>query len=225
MADEPLGLTVHSMPSPQQTLAAAEDGKRTRLGRMKMLLVMLVCAAPVIASYFTYYVVRPEGRSAYGELIDPQRPLPDVAAAAPDGSVVKLPTLRGQWLLVVTSGGECDSACEQALYLQRQLREGLGREKDRLDRVWLISDGRSMPERLRAAMQGATVLQVPQAQLAQWLQAAPGHALADHMYLVDPMGNWMMRFPPNMDAAGASRAKRDIERVLRASSSWDEAGR
>jgi hypothetical protein len=225
MADEPLGLTVHSMPSPQQTLAAAEDGKRTRMGRVKMLLVMLVCAAPVIASYFTYYVVRPEGRRVYGELIDPQRPVPDIAATAADGGSVKLSSLKGQWLLVVTGSATCDAQCEQELYLQRQLREGLGREKDRLDRVWLILDGQPMPERLRVAMQGATVLQVPEAQLAQWLQPAPGHALADHLYLVDPMGNWMMRFPPRMDAEGASRAKRDIERVLRASSSWDEAGR
>jgi hypothetical protein len=28
-----------------------------------------------------------------------------------------------------------------------------------------------------------------------------------------------------MDAAGAAKAKRDLERLLRASSSWDQAGR
>ncbi len=39
------------------------------------------------------------------------------------------------------------------------------------------------------------------------------------------MGNWMMRFPPGMDAAQAAKAKRDIERLMRASNSWDEAGR
>jgi hypothetical protein len=35
----------------------------------------------------------------------------------------------------------------------------------------------------------------------------------------------MMRFPAGLDLKGAAKAKRDIERVLRASSSWDEAGR
>jgi len=225
MADEPLGLTVHSMPSPQQTLQAAEDGRRTRSGRIRMLLVLLVCAAPVIASYFTYYVVRPEGRKVYGELIDPQRPLPAVDAVGLDGRRVAMPTLKGQWLLVTVAGGQCDARCEQSLYLQRQLRETLGREKERLDRVWLIADAAPVPERLLPALQGATVLRLPEAQLADWLRPAAGHALADHMYLVDPMGHWMMRFPPDMDAAGAARAKRDIERVLRASSSWDEAGR
>jgi hypothetical protein len=45
------------------------------------------------------------------------------------------------------------------------------------------------------------------------------------LYLVDPLGNWMMRFPSPMDATGAGKAKIDLERLLRASSSWDKAGR
>src|SRR5215208_2052015 len=136
MLDEPLGLTVHSLPLPQE--AVAGESRRTRLGRVKMLLVLAVCAAPVVASYFTYYVIRPEGRRNYGELVDPQRPLPALSALAPDGTRVELPALKGQWLLVSVAGGACDSACQQHLYFQRQLRESLGREKDRLDRVWLV---------------------------------------------------------------------------------------
>ena len=81
MADEPLGLTVHSMPTPEQTLGV-DDERRTRSGRIRMLLVMLVCAAPVIASYFTYYVIKPKGSAGYGQLIEPQRPLPAIAATA-----------------------------------------------------------------------------------------------------------------------------------------------
>lgn len=224
MADEPLGLTVHSMPTPQQTLGV-EDGQRTRSGRWRMLLVMLICAAPVAASYFTYYVVKPTGHAAYGQLIDPQRPLPAIPAIAQDGKPMDLRSLKGQWLLVVVGQSGCDSVCEQHLYLQRQLRESLGREKDRMDRVWLITDEAPAPDRLAKALQGATVLRVPRDQLAQWLAPANGHQLDEHMYLVDPLGNWMMRFPADMDAAGAAKAKRDIERMLRASSSWDEAGR
>lgn len=222
--DEPLGLTVHSMPSPQQALAGAE-GRRTVVGRWKMVAVLLCCAAPVIASYFTYYVVRPEGRRVYGELIDPQRPAPDLAGATPEGAPVNLRSLKGQWLLITVADAACDALCEQQLYLQRQLRETLGREKDRVDRVWLVSDAAPVPERLRAALQGATVLRVSQPALAQWLAPAAGHAMAEHFYVVDPMGNWMMRFPARMDAAGAARAKRDLERLLRASASWDTAGR
>lgn len=223
-ADEPLGLTVHSMPSPRQALDGAE-GRRTVVGRWKMIAVMLCCAAPVIASYFTYYVIRPQARSVYGQLIEPQRPLPDIAATGVDGKAVQLPTLKGQWLLVAVADGACDALCEQQLYLQRQLREMLGREKDRLDRVWLVSDAAPVPERLNNGLHGATVLRVPQAQLAQWLPPADGHALAEHLYVVDPMGHLMMRFPARMDAAGAGKAKRDLDRLLRASNAWDEAGR
>lgn len=195
------------------------------MGRWKMLLVLLCCAAPVIASYFTYYVVRPDGRAAYGELIDPQRPLPPITASLPDGRTIQLPELKGQWLLVIVGEAACDTLCEQELYLQRQLRESLGREKDRLDRVWIVSDTAPVPARLEQGLRGATVIRVPEATLGRWLAASPGHALSEHLYVVDPLGNWMMRFPARMDAAGASRAKRDLDRLLRASASWDQPGR
>jgi hypothetical protein len=222
--DEPLGLTVHSMPSPRQALEGAE-GRRTVVGRWKMLIVMLCCAAPVIASYFTYYVVRPEGRRVYGELIDPQRPLPKLVTTSRDGAPVDLRSLKGQWLLVTVADAACDALCEQQLYLQRQLRETLGREKDRLDRVWLVSDAAPIPDRLNNGLHGATVLRAPKAEIAQWLSPSAGHAVEEHLYLVDPLGNYMIRFPARMDAAGAARAKRDLDRVLRASASWDNAGR
>jgi hypothetical protein len=190
-----------------------------------MLAILLVCASPVIASYFAYYVVRPEGRRNYGELIDPQRPLPAFSAIAADGKPTPLAQLKGQWLLISVAGAQCDAACQQRLYLQRQMREALGKEKDRVDRVWLVSDDAAIPDSLTPALRGATVLRVPGGELSGWLTPASGQQLSDHLYVVDPLGNWMMRFPPNMDAEGAAKAKRDLERVLRASSSWDPAGR
>ncbi|MEO7640699.1 MAG: hypothetical protein ABIU07_04725, partial [Ramlibacter sp.] len=141
------------------------------------------------------------------------------------GAPVRLSTLKGQWLLVAVSDAACDALCERQLYLQRQLRESLGREKDRLDRVWLVSDAAPVPARLDNGLRGATVLRVPPAQLAQWLAPSAGHVLAEHLYVVDPMGNWMMRFPAGLDQASAPSAKRDLERLMRASASWDEAGR
>jgi hypothetical protein len=225
VADEPLGLTVHSLPTPREAMGELDAGRRTVLGRWKMVAVLLCCAAPVIASYFTYYVVRPEGRSVYGQLIDPQRPVPSFVARAPDGAELNLQSLKGQWLLVAVADASCDALCEQQLYLQRQLRETLGREKDRVDRVWLVSDAAPIPDRLANGLHGATVLRVPAAQIAQWLAPEAGRAVGEHLYVVDPMGNWMMRFPARMDMAGAAKAKRDLDRLLRASSSWDEAGR
>ena len=211
------------MPNPEQALGT--DVQRTTLGRWKMIAVLLVCAAPVIASYFMYYVVRPEGRRNFGELITSQRFLPDQTAVSLEGQTGSLRALKGQWLLVSVASGACDDACTRHLYLQRQLRESLGKEKDRMDWVWLINDDAPVDNKLRAALVSATALRVPQAALAAWLQPAPGHQLSEHLYLVDPMGNWMMRFPAGLDLTAAAKAKRDLERVLRASGSWDQPGR
>jgi hypothetical protein len=221
-ADQPLGLTVHGMPSPQDALGTVPQ---RRLGRWKMTAVLLICAAPVIASYLTYYVIRPEGRRNFGELITPQRPTPAITSTDLQGNVQDLRNLKGQWLLVSVAGGACNTACEQNLYLQRQIRESLGKEKDRLDWVWLIPDDVPVPAALKPALTQATLLRVQASQLKAWLAPATGQQLADHLYVVDPMGNWMMRLPAQLDKAQAPKAKNDLSRLLRASSSWDIAGR
>ena len=218
-APEPVGLTVHAVALP-------EVAQRRRLsGRLQALLVLLACAAPVIASYFTYYVIRPEGRSNYSVLIEPAREVP---AALPlrtlDDRAVASASLRGQWLLAVVGPAACEAACEARLFAQRQLREMLGRERDRLDKVWFVTDDAPLRPELRAALEagGVQVLRVPAPALAAWLEPAPGQALEAHLYIVDPMGKWMMRPPVEPQP---SRLKRDLERLLRASSSWDTPGR
>lgn len=221
MLDEPLTLTVHGLNVP--THADLDREAATRRGRWRMLLVFLVCAAPVLASYFMYYVVRPEGRRNYGELIQPQRPMPmGLWGIDASGQRVPLETLKQQWLFVSVADSACDTRCERHLYLQRQLREGLGKEKDRLDWVWLRTGADALSEPLAQATSRATVLHMAEADIASWLQPEEGRALSDHLYVVDPMGNWMMRFPVDADPA---RMRRDLEKLLRASSSWDREGR
>src|SRR5262245_17014181 len=101
--DRPLTMTVHSLPVPHEALA--RDAQRTVCGRWRMLGLLAVCAAPVVASYFTYYVIRPQSRGNYGELIEPQRPLPVIAGKHLNGTSFALPSLKGQWLLASVSGG------------------------------------------------------------------------------------------------------------------------
>jgi hypothetical protein len=218
---EPLRLAVHSMP-----VSVDDDARRrTRAGRWKMLGLLAVCAAPVVASYFTYFVIRPEGRSNYATLVAPARELPPLALEDLDGTPVPAASLPGQWLLVVAGSGACDAACEKRLYLQRQLREMTGRDRDRIDKLWLVVDDNAPPAPLEAALQAAPatrILRVPREALARWLQPAPGHALEDHLYIVDPMGGWMMRAPVDPDPVALER---DLDRLLRASASWDRAGR
>jgi hypothetical protein len=223
-----VNFSVHSLPSTGDAAL-----RRTERGRRLMILVLLVCAAPVIASYFAYFVARPQARTNYSELIVPPRPLPaSLPLAELSGAAVPALSLRGQWLLVVVAGGACDSHCERSLWLQRQLHETLGAEKDRVDKLWLIDDA-AAPRRktldaiaaadnARAPFAPARVLRSSRAALAAWLAPAPGHALEDHLYIVDPRGDWMMRVPADPDPA---RLKRDVDRLLRASASWDRPGR
>ena len=219
-AAEPVQLAVHSMPR----LDAVQ--RRAGSGRGKLLLILLACAAPVIASYFTFYVIRPEGRSNYATLISPAREMP---AALPlldlQGRSVSASALRGQWLLVVAGPAACNTDCEKRLFAQRQLREMTGRERDRIDKLWLVTDTAPIKPELLAALAATPatqVLRVPATDLGTWLAGSPGESLDSHLYLVDPMGRWMMRAPVQLDPA---KFKRDIDRVLRASSSWDNAGR
>ena len=223
-----VNFSVHSLPSTKDAVV-----RRTERGRWLMIAVLLVCAAPVVASYFAYYVLRLDSRTNYSELIVPPRPVPaslplaDLAAKA----VAPL-SLRGQWLVVVVAGGACDARCERHLWLQRQLHETLGAEKDRVDKLWLIDDS-SAPRRETLAAIAATsdprgtfapttVLRTDRTALGQWLVPAPGRSLEDHLYLVDPRGDWMMRVPVDAEPA---RLRRDLDKLLRASASWDRAGR
>ncbi|MEP7057205.1 MAG: hypothetical protein ABI809_05480 [Caldimonas sp.] len=218
-----LTLTVHTPPAPEVDAVS----RRTASGRLRMLLVLLVCAAPVVASYIAYFVIRPERRNNYSELIAPPRPLPAGSTFTDlQGHPVAAGTLKGQWLLVVVAGGACDAICERHLWIQRQLRESLGRDSDRVDKVWLIDDAAApRRETLDAVREGsapATVLRAPPATIARWLEPAPGARIEDHIYIVDPRGEWMMRVPRDPDPA---RLKRDIEKLLRASTGWDRPGR
>ena len=191
-----------------------------------MLLLLAVCAAPVVASYFTYYVIRPQGRTNYSDLILPTRSMPPaLPLRALDGQTIAPGSLRGQWLLVTVGPAACDEACDKRLFMQRQLRQMLGKDRDRLDKIWFVTDAAPVAPKLQEVLGGAEpvqALRVPREQLAQWLQPAAGQQLEDHLYVIDPMGEWMMRAPANVDPA---KLKRDLEKLMRASASWDKAGR
>jgi hypothetical protein len=216
-------LTVYDLPNPQAVAQA--DEQRTNRGRWRMLLVLLICAAPVIASYFTYYVIRPESRRNHGELIQPTRALPEMATRTLQNEPGQLSALKGQWLLISVSSGACDELCQKHLYLQRQILTGLGRDRDRTDWVWLIDDEAPVPAAIQPGLSEAVVLRVPRDELAKWLSPQAGHQLKDHWYLVDPQGEWMMRFGPELDAKNVVLVKKDLERLLRAANGWDKAGR
>lgn len=223
LESKPLGLTVYDLPEPGAVADA--DARQTASGRLRMLLVLLVCAAPVIASYLTYYVIRPQSLRSFGELILPVAAMPDLQAKDLKGQTVALSSLKKQWLLVSVAGGACPAECQQNLFLQRQTRAALGRERDRTDWVWLVTDDAPLDAALLVGLQDAIVLRVPQAELAKWLKPQAASKLEDHLYLVDPNGDWMMRFPARLQIDQAPKMRKDWDRLLRASVSWDKAGR
>jgi hypothetical protein len=215
--DQALELTVHSLPQ-----ASEHAGQQTPRGRWALMALLLACAAPVIASYFTYYVIRPEGRTNYGTLLNPQRPMPEVSVTDLTGQAKPLKRIKDQWLLVQAAPAACDAVCEKNLYVQRQVRESLGREKDRMDWAWIITDDAPLREALKPAAAQATVVRMDAGVVKQWLPPESGRSVSDHLYVVDPLGNLMMRFPPDADP---KRMRKDLDRLMRASNSWDKAGR
>ena len=183
--------------------------------RLKLWLVVAVCAAPVIASYYAYYFVRPDARSNYGALIEPQRPMPALQLKTLDGHPFDNSELRGKWVMLMVAGGDCAAACSERLYHLRQVRLTTGKDRDRVLRVWLIPDAAPLPTTVIREYDGTAMLRADPAQIASWLTVdGTSGGYADHIYMVDPLGNLMMQFPRDADP---SKTKRDVAKLLRAS--------
>ncbi len=180
-----------------------------------LFLVIAACAAPVILSYLTYYVIKPQTRTNYGDLIDPRAyPIPDLGSVNLEGQPASLQQFHGKWILLQVDGASCDEACKQKLYYMRQLRLTQGKEMDRIERVWLVTDAEPLDIGLMKQYDGTHLLRVDPQKLAAWLPVVEGTKASDHLYMIDPLGNLMMRFPKDPDA---NKIKKDITRLLKAS--------
>lgn len=220
-ADEVLELAVHSLPKPGAVGVSALSG------RLKLLAILVLCSFPVVVAYFVFYVIHPQGEARFGELLTPVHPVPNAQATRLSGGQLPLSSLKAQWLLVKVDGGACEQDCQKQLYTLRQFRLMLGQNMNRLDWLWLVNDQIAVDPKLAASLEHdkATVLRVEAATLKNWLPTPLGKSQQDFIYVVDPMGNTMMRFPSMLDSAAAAKAKRDMEHLLRASLPWDSPGR
>jgi len=176
-------------------------------GRRTLLLLAAVVVAPVIASYSAYYLFPREQRTNYGELLA-TAPAPPLAGTRMDGQLFALAQLRGKWALVLGAPGACDANCARALHATRQARTIQGREMERVQRVWLVTDEAAPDPTLLAQHPDLLVARVSREALA----GLP--AGADRIYVIDPLGNLVLAFPPDPDI---KRAAKDVERLLRAS--------
>ncbi|HEU4817393.1 cytochrome C oxidase subunit I [Janthinobacterium sp.] len=199
---------------------ASQDNGNKQLqntGRWKLLAVVAVCAFPIIASYFTYYIIKPTGRNNYGALIDPRLyPIPEaqLQVAELDGKPAPLAQFKGKWVLLQTGPSDCQEACKKQLFDMQQLRLMQGKERERLERVWLVTDGQPLDTLVMREFDGTSMLRVNNDALKAWLPVEPGGKTSDHLYLIDPLGNLMMRFPKDADP---NKIKKDIAKLLKAS--------
>jgi hypothetical protein len=184
-------------------------------GRWKLFAVIAVCASPLIASYLAYYVIRPTSRSNYGALIDPRAyPIPPLASATLDGRPEGLDQYKGKWIMLKVGGGACADACRKQLFTMRQERLMQGKEMDRVERVWLITDREPIDTMLIRQYDGMHMLHADPARVAKWLPVDAGSTAAEHIYLIDPLGNLMMRFPADPEPR---KMYKDIAKLLKAS--------
>jgi cytochrome oxidase Cu insertion factor (SCO1/SenC/PrrC family) len=179
--------------------------------RAKMLLVVGLFALPVVASYVAYQLVEPRPTGNYGELLLP----PSVIAAHPfergePGREFRFEALRGKWLMVASDSGACPATCREKLVTMRQARLALGRDAGRVERVFVADDLVRPDPAVMAAFPGMEAVRAPAG------LAMPGGPTNDraHIYLVDPLGNVMMRWPAR---AEGKRVLQDLKRLLKAS--------
>ena len=176
--------------------APADAVKR---GRLKFALLGAFFVVPVLVSTLAWWLdLVPGSRANYGTLIAPRllKPLP--------------PEIRGKWVMVQFAGGACGAGCERKLYLMRQVRRAQGKEMTRIERLWLLTDAVAPRAELLAAIEG-TVLASAGALAAQF---PAERSVTEHVYLVDPLGNLMLRFPRDPEPA---RVIDDLKRLLRVS--------
>ena len=159
-------------------------------------MVAAVCAAPVVLGTLAYWSGWSVGTPGnYGELLPPR-----VVAGPP------LEAVRGKWVLVSFDPAACDAYCERKLYFMRQVRRAQGKEMERIERLWVVIDGGTPRPELLAAAENMKSTNVR-------IEGFPGRT-QDHIYVVDPLGNLMMRFPRDPDP---SRMIKDLQRLLKLS--------
>jgi hypothetical protein len=202
--------------------------------RLTLWLIVAVCIAPVLLSYMFYYGIRPDERTNYGELIQPQLDLTalpvnplvkpqaesgflDVLRATdssePRAILDRLEDFRGRWLIIRVGPSECGEDCKKALWVMRQVRLTTGRDRDRVERLWLVIDNSVPAQAALTDYEGTWVLGVTQEALQSAWNSNPLGAETS-FWLVDPLGNLMMRFPQDPDPA---KMKKDLIRLLKAS--------
>ena len=190
--------------NPDSTAPRARTDARTR---RLLILLAAIAVAPVVLSYLAYYVMPRDARVNYGTLL-PTPPFAAIAGTQLEGAPFASVGLRGRWITLFVGSGACDAACSDALYAMRQARTIQNAERDRVLRVWLIVDDRTPapgvlaehPDLMTARVASSVASRLPEG--------------ADRIYLIDPLGNFVLAWPTRPDIKAMAK---DLGRLLRAS--------
>jgi hypothetical protein len=170
-----------------------------RRSRLQMILVGILFFMPFILAwllYFQFPQLQPVGRLNRGELVDPARPLPQLDLRNSQNEPVPAQLFKGKWTIVQLGSAQCDAGCEKHLYMSRQVRTRLDRDARRVQRVYVAPDVAALVAvQTRLAAQHPDLIWVADAgaagsRFADFLHPSSANAL----YIVDPLGNWMMLY-------------------------------
>lgn len=209
-------------------MGSATDDQRSRnTGRGALVGLAALFFVPLLGAFWLYYAGgwRPAGNTNHGELIAPARPLPAAAFATADGSAARPDLLRGKWTLLYISDGQCDERCRKALWTMRQTRLLLAEDMDRVQRVFVAESNCCDRAFLAAEHPGLETVSPAGQDAGSWLALFPreasatttggsGTAATDYVFVVDPLGNLMMRFDVTQNPKGLLQ---DLERLLKLS--------
>ena len=170
--------------------------------------LLAICLAPFIGSVVLYLWLPPGKLLNYGTLLE-NRTVAGLPVQGLDGAPVQEATLRGHWVLVVVDAAACGQACVAKLYATRQARTMQGKERERVVRLWLVTDGGAPSAELLAQHPELVVARADQA----WVNALKDDP-AGAIWLVDPLGNLILRYPADPDI---KRLHKDLSRLLYAS--------
>ncbi len=175
--------------------------------RTKLFGIFVLFGLPIVASYLSYYVWKPAGSRVHGELLA-ATPLNYVSLTTLDGMPAGLDQLRGKWVLLQVESGQCDAACANRLYYGRQVRTAQGRHMERVARAVVIDDDAMISGELRRANDGALFLRADAALLRQLPASGAPRGCT---YVIDPLGNLVLRYPSSADPQGMIH---DLQRLL-----------
>lgn len=187
--------------------------------RKQVWVLIAVFFAPLILAFLLYYGlgVRPPGSTNKGDLIHPPVTLPEIEL--PGAAEQNLPAnvLRGKWTLVFIGDGACDNRCREALTLMRQTRLALNDDITRVQRLFLSTGNCCDSNYLDQEHRGLLLGRIDNPAGRAWLETFPDAAEATthgRIYLVDPLGNLMMKYEPD---APQKALLEDLKKLLKLS--------